>query len=141
MLAAFAVACMLCVPALAPAKAGRYEGTVTGDNDATIHFKMTRRDGKRKVQEKAGWKALDTTCDGEVAPIKSKFYVTTKVRKNGTFRLDASESEDSEVYMEGTITNHGTASGTLRLKTRVDFGEEDFRDCDSGIRTWSAKLD
>ena len=132
---------MLCVPALAPAKAGRYEGTVTGDNDATIHFKMTRRDGKRKVQEKAGWKALDATCDGEVVPIKSKFYVTTKVRKNGTFRLDASESEDSEVYMEGTITNHGTASGTLRLKTRVDFGEEDFRDCDSGIRTWSAKLD
>jgi len=139
-LSAVALLCTLCVPALAPAVTGKYKGTVAGDEDATIRFKMVRSHGKRKVSEKAGWKALDATCDGEVAPIKTKFYVTAKVRKTGAFRLDGSDSEQSEVYMEGTIAAGGTASGTLRLKTEVLF-DDGVRNCDSGIRTWNAELE
>ena len=85
----------LLVPAVAPAKTGKYKGTVAGDDNATIHFKVARKHGKRKVQEKAGWKALDATCDGVVEQIETHFYVTAKVRKSGTFRLDATDSADS----------------------------------------------
>jgi hypothetical protein len=101
--------CALLVPALAPATTGKYKGTVTGDDNATLHFKLVRSHGKLKVKEKAGWKALDATCNGEIAPITTKFYVTAKVRKTGAFRLDTSDSEESEVYMEGTIGPGGAA--------------------------------
>ena len=130
----------LCIPALAPATTGKYKGTVADDDNATIHFKVARKHGKRKVQEKAGWNSLDATCDGEIAQIKTKFYVTAKVRKTGAFRLDGSDSADSEVYLKGAIERGGAASGTLRLRTEVLF-EDGARDCDSGIRAWSAAVE
>jgi len=138
-LAAFAVVFALLLPAVAPAKTGKYKGTVAGDENAKVQFKVARKHGKRKVQEKAGWKALDATCDGKVEQIETHFYVTAKVRKSGTFRLDATDSANTVIYLEGKIAGGGTASGTLRLKDEIVF-DDGPRQCDSGMKTWSAEV-
>ncbi len=129
----------LLLPAVAPAKTGKYRGTVAGDDNAKVQFKVARKHGKRKVQENAGWKALDATCDGKIEQIETHFYVTAKVRKSGTFRLDATDSADTEIYLEGTIAGGGTASGTLRLKDEIVFDDGPHL-CDSGVKSWSAEV-
>jgi len=128
------------MPAIAPATTGDYEGKVSGDEDATVHFEVRHRHGKDKIRKESGWTRLDANCDGEISPIDTTFYITARVRKSGKFRVDGSDAAKSEIYLEGTIAEDGTASGTLRLRTEIRFGGGDVRDCDSGVEAWSAAL-
>lgn len=130
----------LSVPALAPASTTTtYVGAVPGDENAVVQLQVKRKHHRLTIRDGAGWTALDVACENEKqAELDTTFNFDAKVRKDGRFKLDASD-EDSSIYLKGALGKGGVAQGTLRLDDLVDLGRGDVRKCDSGVEKWSAK--
>ena len=111
----------LALPALADAKTIRHSGSVTGDPETEISYRVKTKNGKpRKV---AGFEArgIVTKCDGEPTRFNFTVFVPISVNKRGNYGVRLPGDDGAILRLSGSVTKNGKA-GTGNIKSN-DFNE------------------
>lgn len=134
------VTAALAVPFAAAAPTSTFKGSVTGDENSKVTFKLLKNNkGKRTVDFPKG-KRLNAECQSGPQEIDATFGSSpekpAKLSPGGEFDFDNS-TEDYVAYVRGTI-KRGAASGVLHFQGPTNFNGTK-QDCDTGEVKWTAK--
>ena len=128
----------IAVPAAAAATTSKFKGSVVGDENSKVTFKVIKNEnGKRRVDVPKA-KRLDATCEMGPNEIDATFgsLGNIKVSQSGEFNFDNS-GEKYVAYVRGTISGK-SASGVLHFQGPTNF-DGAAQDCDTGEVNWTAK--
>lgn len=126
------------VPTAAAATNVKFRGSVTGDENSKVTFKVIKNEnGKRRVDMPKS-RRLNATCQSGPKEIDATFgsLDNVKVSASGEFNFDNSGTK-YVAYVRGTISGK-TAGGVLRYQGPTDF-DGTTQDCDTGEQNWTAK--
>jgi hypothetical protein len=134
----------LAVPSAVAAPISSFKGSVTGDENSKVTFKVLKnKKGKRRVDYPKA-KLLDAQCEAgpqEIDVVFGSPEKAAKISHTGEFSFDNSgtdeEGHEYVAIVHGVISG-GSASGELRYQG-LTVSETAEQNCDTGEVKWTAK--